>query len=322
MKKFIFIFFILFFFISTLFGKVVLSSQIKNFSKSKVVLHIFNTSDWTFRNYEEKITITLDKTGFFKKEIPNEGFPGLVNFLEAGNKKIYFGFMPGDSLHISVDYKDFNNSLVFTGRNAEKNYFISKYLALMAKETDNKAVLKMKYDEYKKFKETGLKNYLFLLEGYRLKYGLDTGYVSMQKQEILFYFYNDLATFDKTRSLEPYLKCYDTTDILNNRYMKNHTTYFNVITGYLRYKYQADNQQKIASEFQPYYLAYKYLNGELLEKYLAYFLMFNFTYNYFEQTFDSLKSIYFDYRKNHKDSIRYKLVTEKAIDIMLIRKNE
>jgi hypothetical protein len=304
-------------------GNVIITGKIKNCHKSRITLQIFNTCDITFDKYEEKVNIEVMKDGSFRKELIDITCPHLTNFLDLGHKKIYFGYFPGDSICICFDYTDINNTLVFSGLNADKNYFIHNYLSLSAKESESKALKKMEFPDYKKYKETSLKNYLTLLDGYLEKYNLDTSYFFLQRQEIIFNFYNDVGTFDKSRADEPYLECYDTANLMYNIYMKDHIVYYTVLTGYIRYKYQAEHGQKeVATEFQPYYLAYNYLTDEVLEKYMGYFIMFQLTYNFSEQTIDNIKTIYFDYRSHHKDIEIYKMVTRKAIDLMLIRRNE
>lgn len=79
---------------------------------------------WVAVNEEFK-KVPLDAKGDFRVELPGLKAPLPVNVdCEKGRARLYV--VPGDQLHLSVDYQDFDRSLAYTGRGAAANNYLAQ----------------------------------------------------------------------------------------------------------------------------------------------------------------------------------------------------
>ncbi|MBL7930781.1 MAG: redoxin domain-containing protein [Bacteroidia bacterium] len=67
----------------------------------------------------------IDKKGNFKIVLDLKKEESISITIDEQYTKLYL--QPGDSMHVKIDYSDFDNSLIYSGRNSEKNMFLKDF---------------------------------------------------------------------------------------------------------------------------------------------------------------------------------------------------
>jgi len=105
---------------SCCFGQTVkVSGQIKNFKNDSIRI----------TGYVDGLEVifgkaSLDKNGFFKTQFECTA-AGKANF-EHGGEYAFLFLTPGDSLNIKLDTKQFDETIIFSGKGAEANNYLAK----------------------------------------------------------------------------------------------------------------------------------------------------------------------------------------------------
>jgi len=179
--------------------------------------------------------------------------------------KIYLLFAPGDSINISLNYKNKSDSIIFSGVNATKNYFFNTFLFNL-------------YDSVKTtdFDLNWLEKNQRLLKQYSMKYSIDGNSEEIIDQYLRCYYDNLVFEPNYVSVADDYLNTYN----VNNESLTWYYLYYSVISGYFSYKepvyFHLTTDYDLERGFR---LSEKYLSGQIKENYQAYAIGFSLSFN-------------------------------------------
>ncbi len=258
-----------------------ISGKINNRDGRKVVLNVENHF-----GTEDKHAITkvkLDKNGFFSTQIKlNYDSINQVSLYHK-NEMTYLTVLPGDSIYFEVDCQNFDESLVYSGRGAEKLNFYAKYF-LSFQDTTQRVIWDMNPHKYLKYRKQLLRNELAFLGQFK---NLSEEYIRYIKSKFKKDFYSNIhsfvtfnhrANYDSmifAGNLPQYKKILEQPELSN---YKNSYQDFYHITGVINYKYHEfkfnngfdkNNPDSVHHIVRKIQLAKKVLPSYLFEFYLT-----------------------------------------------------
>jgi thiol-disulfide isomerase/thioredoxin len=125
MKTFIFVFIQLSFVISSISQTVFIFGEVKNLGENKEVSVFYynNSIEWVLETAEK---VTIDNNGNFSMQFP--WHKASHADLLIGDEHTDMFLIPGDSIHLTTDYNNFDSTINYSGRGAADNNYLAKEL--------------------------------------------------------------------------------------------------------------------------------------------------------------------------------------------------
>lgn len=268
--RYILTIFLSFLLINAFSKTVTITGQCKEFSKSKGRLSIdqFNfyylIGKYQNRTYKSDFKITNGKFSIVLDYIDSCVTKCCLKF---GRKKIFISFFAGDSINISFNYSDIQNTLTFSGKGANKCYYTNyKYTRFIFRESEyanwtvGKEYIEAKVSDLRRFNELHPMGDKF----YRIAYStlLCEEYNNLLTRPIFSY------NLEMTDSMKAEVRKITKEIGLNNVAIFSNISYYSFITRYFDTYY--DKSQKVNLK---YYLANQYFCCEFLDYYKAYLIV-------------------------------------------------
>jgi len=192
MKALAFSLFFFHIFILTAQDNTILEGNVENTKRAKVELELSPDAYSTTQVMKSE----LDDNGRFRFEI--QSLDTLSGMLTIGNEMTRLMLYPGDSLHISLNYKEFDESIVYSGKGAEKNnYLAAKYLRFENDDYHHTVIARIvntKDTHFKTYCDSTISVYLNYIDSCAKVFNLPKDFVNFEKAEV----YYPIAWYQQT----------------------------------------------------------------------------------------------------------------------------
>jgi thiol-disulfide isomerase/thioredoxin len=221
-------------------AQAVLSGTVTNFPPQSIIEVLAPQSEFN-EEYATFGQAVLDHRGSFKLAIPIE--TSIRAELMIGDEMTFIYLMPSDSLHLTVDYSQFDESIQYTGRGAANNNLLKQRLlhAEQFEEANAEPSEEAEYLSYQDAKEKWMLDFLHSYDTTGVHNTLfedlihDAKYSTYYKKLLYLHSYNpETNTLERTEVSSSYLDFLKALP-LNDSSASANSNYQNAIASYFDY---------------------------------------------------------------------------------------
>ena len=241
-------------------NSAVLCGTIDNYHRRSIrlIIHASEPTDYQLKRY--KIRIKVSSNGFFHARLNNIHHFLFWNELKIGKKKVRISLAPGDSVFITMNYKE-NRNIQFSGSGSAKNYFMDSLCKINMKRGQNSS------SELDLFSTE-----LNLLDSISKQYNIDSSARMMYYHLLRCHSFMELFKKEKVELTEMEASFLEEFSP-ENQYLKWYFYHYTNIRTYLEEKEPLNTDlYSVVGIIRAFKRGEKYLQGDYLDIYQAYII--------------------------------------------------